>query len=259
MFYITCMGGFFLIVVQWFFFCFESCCKCCVGLMKCSSFVQRAILFIAFTLLTVGTGLTYYGRNEFQAGCVQIFELSNDLSGAFVGLTERAESVQDQLTICETLGSRVNLCDSGVDTSELATGTETLNEVAAGLVAMVDGLGGTMDRVGTLFDVTVPSLIDWGIGLMTAFMGMTVFYGLYSVTCGSTREQKFMIGWSCIALTLFCPLIAFELTFSVVLSDFCVGLSDNDASLMVTRSKTKQAAAFTPTSPLKRTSFISWA
>lgn len=233
MFYITCMGGFFLIVMQWFFFCFESCCQCCAKWMKCSSFVQRTILFLAFSLLTAGTGLTYYGRNEFQAGCVRIFARSVDLSSAFGGLTARAYSVQGHAGLCEAFSQRGGLCDAGVDTAGLASGTAALSELAAGLVAMVDGLGPAADQMGALFDVTIPSLIDWGLGLATAFMGMTVFYGLYSVTCGSARQQKFMIGWSCVALTLFCPLVAFELTLSVVLADFCAGLGDDDASLMV--------------------------
>jgi hypothetical protein len=44
--------------------------------MVCSSFVMRMILTFAFLWLLAGTGLSYWGREEFQAGAQKVFTLS---------------------------------------------------------------------------------------------------------------------------------------------------------------------------------------
>ena len=75
--------------------------------------------------------------------------------------------------------------------------------------------------------------VDAGIGSMTAFISLTVWFGFITVMFGSVRRQKLMIAFASIVLCMLCPLIAFELTLSVVISDFCHGLADGDRSMKV--------------------------
>ncbi len=86
MFYLTALGGFGLIVFQWIFFCFESCCKCCQRFVACRSWIMRSILVFAFMWLMAGTGLSYWARNDFQGGAEKVYILSLELRDKFVNL-----------------------------------------------------------------------------------------------------------------------------------------------------------------------------
>mmetsp|Transcript_28581 Transcript_28581/g.33776 ORF Transcript_28581/g.33776 Transcript_28581/m.33776 type:complete len:567 (+) Transcript_28581:28-1728(+) len=232
MFYLTCFVGFAVIVFQWFFFCFESCCRCCEKRMKCSSFVLRSLLGFLFLWLLAGTGLSYWGRNEFQLGASRVYDLCIKLSDTFKSLEEYAASINTRAAKEVALSGIV--CSNATSlTSQMTDATTGLQTASQGVVDLLDGLGLTIEEVGTLFETTIPRFIDWGIGLVTAFIGLTVFFGFWTVLCGSARRRRLLIAFSACVLVILCPLIAFELTLSVVLSDFCVGLESGDGPIMV--------------------------
>ena len=160
--------------------------------------------------------------------------LTSDLKVVFQLLEAQATSIDGRADSCVAYSGLTSVCNGtlAVD-SGLVSASDEFKASASATVDLLDGLAPAIGRIGKLFDETIPYIIDWGIGLMTAFMGLTVFFGLWSVTCGSATRQKLVIAFSAVALTLMCPLIAFELTLSVVVSDFCMGLEDGDASLMV--------------------------
>lgn len=199
--------------------------------MKCSSFVLRGLLAFLFLWLLAGTGLSYWGRNEFQSGAERVANLCTDLAAVFTALEVSAANIDSSADAEERLSAKA--CNVTDITTELTTAADGLKSASTGVVDLLDGLAPTIEEVAVLFETTVPRLIDWGIGLVTAFIGLTVFFGFWTVMCGSARRQRLLIAFSACVLVILCPLIAFELTFSVVLSDFCVGLEGGDDSLMV--------------------------
>ncbi len=92
--------------------------------------------------------------------------------------------------------------------------------------------------------------VDLGIGSMTAFISMTVWFGFITVLCGSVQRQKMMIAFASIVLCLLCPLIAFELTLSVVIADFCHGLEVREEDGVSDGSMRVFASEFAPADTL---------
>lgn len=90
----------------------------------------------------------------------------------------------------------------------------------------VDGLDDDLDEIAQLFEDRIPLYIDYGIGFITALMSLTVTAGLFATLCGTPFRKNLMIVLATIVLLLFCPLISFELTFSLAVADFCHGLDD---------------------------------
>lgn len=198
--------------------------------MKCSSFVLRMILMFLFLWLLAGTGLSYWGRNEFQEGSHRVYKLCTELAELFDSMALDAANIEAAGNAEVDLSAVACSGDSDI-TTQLGTASASLVVAAEGIVELLDGLSPAITSVGKLFEKTIPSFIDWGIGLVTAFIALTVFFGFWSVLCGSTSRQRLLIAFSAIVMVVLCPLIAFELTLSVVMSDFCVGLQDD--SLMV--------------------------
>jgi len=211
--------------------------------MVCSSFAMRMILTFAFMWLLAGTGLSYWGRNEFQEGAHKVYTLTTDLQIVFKELNQKAISIEDNAATSQEYATAPGVCN-GTAADALIAGTGAFKAAAEMPVQLLDGLAPLLGMVGKLFEERIPVFIDWGIGLVTAFMGLTVFFGLWSITCGSTARRKSMIAFSAVVLALMCPLIAFELTLSVVLSDFCVSLEDGDSSLLVMANDYGPKAAY---------------
>jgi hypothetical protein len=155
-------------------------------------------------------------------------ELSDALRFLFNALEAKASTLDQTGAQSVSLASSTGLCVNGTSAQPLLDGATTLKANTQDTLDLVEGLGPTTGNVGDLFKDRIPYLLDWGIGLVTAFMALTVFFGLWSVACGSTFRQKLMIAFSVIVLTVLCPLIAFELTLSVVISDFCIGLENGE-------------------------------
>jgi hypothetical protein len=165
-------------------------------------------------------------------GSVKIGELCDTLRAIFNSIEAKAIALDTTGTQCQTLSGASGLCVNGTSAQPLIDGSNLLRSNTIQTLDLVQGLGPTVGEVGDLFKDTIPYLIDWGIGLVTAFIALTVFFGLWTVACGSTFRQKLMIAFSVTVLTVLCPLIAFELTLSVVLADFCVGLQDGGITLL---------------------------
>lgn len=69
--------------------------------------------------------------------------------------------------------------------------------------------------------------IDLGIGFITAVLSVTIAFGLFNTVLGTVYTQRLMLIFASIVLVLYCPIIALELTASVAVSDFCVGLDSS--------------------------------
>mmetsp|Transcript_23169 Transcript_23169/g.67566 ORF Transcript_23169/g.67566 Transcript_23169/m.67566 type:complete len:565 (-) Transcript_23169:27-1721(-) len=233
MFFATIVGGMVFIVGQWLSFCFEAWCKCCYRTCCrcCRPRCFKAFLAIAFLWLLLGTGLSYWGRNAFQQGADKVYDISQSVAAIFELLeTYSAQMVDDSDTV-ETSTADLTCPVANVTEDFTAAATE-LSVATEEVFDSLDGLSGSAERIGRLFDKKIPRYIDYGIGAITILMAATVFSGLVSVVCGSVAARKTLLAVASLVLVVFCPIIAFELTLSVAVSDFCVGLDDQDSSFI---------------------------
>jgi len=174
----------------------------------------------------VGTGLSYWGRENFQEGADIARQIAGDLEDIFSALKSGSDELEGSAGVI-SLAVNGSSCGSSFAASSLWNTSQSLATAAGETVDLVGGIASKVRQFSNGFERRVPLVIDLGVGFVTGIMSITVFAGFYMTAFGSVFSRQVVLVLSSLVLILFCPIIGFELTASVVISDFCVGLDDS--------------------------------
>lgn len=249
--FVVVLVVFVLAILEFFFFsCFHSCktdcCKkCCCNEAtafpgKQSSRVLLALFFVASVGIMLGT---FEGRNYLQDGVNDVSEVLGNVSdimhtleGAGRDLDNEAKKFESMANtaMCQDSKTQAVLKDTAREFKTAASKANDFLQPKGG----EDALSVTVDKAAKDYGENVPKFIDYFFIAAVSLFCIFAVFGLLSILCKSGCAICFTNILGVLVLIILMIEIAWAVTTSVALADFCYYNPLNTTSALVERYMT---------------------